>query len=121
MSLRLMPPACPGVEMCGSTATSTTSVPTGRYAPTAVPFHSPSARSTTKSSSKSNNSNNKSNNSNHGNNSNHSNSSNNSNHTANSNKHSTARGDPRGIEPGTFSDMGWCLSFKNAYKYEVRS
>ena len=35
-----MSPACPGVEMCGSTATSTTSVPTGRYVPTAVPFNS---------------------------------------------------------------------------------
>ena len=49
--------------------------------------------------------------------------SNNRNHTANSNKHRTARGDPRGIEPGTFSDMGWswwlwCLPFKNAYKYK---
>ncbi len=46
-----MPPAFPGLEMCGSTATSTTSVPTPAAPPapvadalTAAPFYSPSAR-----------------------------------------------------------------------------
>ena len=76
-----IPPAIPGPELCGSnTATSTSS----RYAPTAVPFYSPSARrrnsiassmarSTTKSSSSSNSS--SSNSSNSGNSSNNSNNS----------------------------------------------
>ena len=36
ISLRLMPPAFPGLEMCGSTATSTTSVPTPAAPPAPV-------------------------------------------------------------------------------------
>ena len=69
ISLRLMPPTVPGLEMCGSTATSTTSVPTPAAPPAPVadmhwqPYHfiAPQrrkqklARSTTKSSSKSSN------------------------------------------------------------------
>ncbi len=36
ISLRLMPPAFPGLEMCGSTATSITSVPTPAAPPAPV-------------------------------------------------------------------------------------
>ena len=101
-----IPPAFPGPELCSSTATSpNTSSSTNtrsRYALTAVPFYSPSARrrnsiassmgrSTTRRSSITNSSNNtnKSNNSNHSNSSNNNNNNNNNNASARS-RHSIA-------------------------------